>query len=54
MKLILSWLGDVNKQGGYVAVLIAIVVIVALALVVSLVGHVGIGDIAKWLAGIGG
>ena len=54
MKLLLSWLGDVQKQGGYVAVLIALVVIVALALAVSLVGHVGIGDIARWLAGVGG
>ena len=54
MKLLLSWLGDVNRQGGYVAVLIALVVIVALVLAVSLVGHVGIGDVAKWLAGVGG
>ena len=54
MKLLLSWLGDVNRQGGYVAVLIALVVIVALVLAVSLVGHVGIGDVAKWLAALGG
>lgn len=54
MKLLLSWLGDVNKQGGYVAVLIVIVVIVALVLAVSLVGGVGIGDIAHWLASVGG
>lgn len=54
MKLILSWLSDVNKQGGYVAVLIALIVLVALALAVSLVGGVGIGDVAKWLAGVGG
>lgn len=54
MKLILSWLGDVYQKSGYVAVLIVIVVLVALALAVSLVGHVGIGDVAKWLAGVGG
>lgn len=54
MRLILSWLSDVYQKSGYVAVLIALIVIVALVLAVSLVGHVGIGDIAKWLAGVGG
>lgn len=54
MRILLSWLGDVYQKSGYMAVLIALVVIVALVLAVSLIGHVGIGDVAKWLAGVGG
>jgi len=52
MKTLISWLGDVYQKNGYVAVLIAIVVIVGLALVVAKVGGVNLGDIVAWVGGL--
>lgn len=51
MKTLLDWLKDVNNKNGYIGVLVVITVIVALALIVSQIGGIAIGDIAAWLSG---
>ncbi len=43
MKTLISWLGDVYQRNGYVAVLVAVAVIVGLALLVASVGGVSLG-----------
>ena len=40
MKTLISWLADVYQRNGYVAVLVAVAVIVGLALLVASVGGV--------------
>ena len=42
MKTLISWLGDVYQRNGYVAVLVAVAVIVGLALLVASVGGVSL------------
>lgn len=52
MKTLISWLGDINTKNGYIGVLVAVVVIVALVLVVAKVGGVDLGTIIAWLGGL--
>jgi hypothetical protein len=52
MKTLISWLGDVYRKNGYVAVLVVVAVIVGLALVVAKVGGVNLGDIVAWVGGL--
>ena len=52
MKTLISWLGDVYQRNGYVAVLVAVAVIVGLALLVASVGGVILGDIVAWIGGL--
>ena len=52
MRLI-NWIGDIYKEHGYIAALVTIIVIVALALGVSLAAGINLRDIARWLAALG-
>ena len=52
MKTLISWLGDVYQRNGYVAVLVAVAVIVGLALLVASVGGVSLGDVVAWIGGL--
>jgi phosphotransferase system glucose/maltose/N-acetylglucosamine-specific IIC component len=49
MKTLLTWIADIYKTHGYIAALVTIVVLLALALAVSLLTGIGIGDIVKWV-----
>lgn len=51
MRLI-TWIGDIYKEHGYVAALITVVVLVALALGVSLLAGIDLGSIAQWLGAL--
>lgn len=48
MKVI-TWIGDIYKTHGYIAALVTIIVIVALALGVSYVAGIDLGSIAQWV-----
>lgn len=52
MRLI-AWIGDIYKEHGYIAALVTITVIVALALGVSMLAGIDLRDIAQWLASLG-
>lgn len=52
MRLI-NWVGDIYREHGYIAALVTIIVIVALALGVSLVAGIDLRDIARWLSALG-
>ena len=52
MRLI-DWIGDIYREHGYVAALVTIVVLVALALGVSLLAGIDLRDIAQWLSTLG-
>lgn len=47
MKVI-AWIGDIYKTHGYLAALVTIIVLVALALSVSLAAGIDLRDIARW------
>lgn len=49
---IISWIGDIYKTQGYVAALVTIVVLVALALGVSMVAGIDLGSIAQWVGAL--
>jgi hypothetical protein len=50
---LLTWIGDIYKEHGYIAALVTIIVIVALALGVSLVAGIDLRDIARWISALG-
>lgn len=52
MRLI-NWVGDIYREHGYIAALVTIIVIVALALGVSLVAGIDLRDIARWISALG-
>lgn len=52
MKVI-TWIGDIYKTHGYIAALVTIIVIVALALGVSLLAGIDLRDIARWISALG-
>ena len=52
--MILNFLKDIYAKQGYIAVLISLVVLVALALIVARVGGVDLSILAGWLESIGG
>ena len=52
MRLI-NWIGDIYKEHGYIAALVTIIVLVALALGVSLAAGIDLRDIARWLSTLG-
>lgn len=51
MRLI-TWIGDIYKEHGYVAALITIVVLVVLAVGVSLAAGIDLRDIAQWVGAL--
>lgn len=52
MKILISWLGDVNTKYGPLMVLAIIVVLVALVVIVSQLSGLSVEAIAKWLGGL--
>jgi len=52
-RVILNFLKDIYAKQGYIAVLISVVVLVALALIVAKVGGVDLSILAGWLENIG-
>jgi hypothetical protein len=52
MRLI-NWVGDIYREHGYIAALVTIIVLVALALGVSLVAGIDLRDIARWISALG-
>ena len=52
--MILNFLKDIYAKQGYIAVLISLVVLAALALIVAKVGGVDLSIIVGWLENIGG
>lgn len=50
---IIRWIGDIYTKHGYIAALVSIIVIVALALGVSLVAGIDLRDIARWISALG-
>lgn len=52
MRLI-TWIGDIYREHGYIAALVTIIVLVALALGVSLVAGIDLRDIAGWINTLG-
>jgi len=52
MRLI-TWIGDIYREHGYIAALVTIIVLVALALGVSLVAGIDLRDIARWISALG-
>ncbi len=49
---IINWIGDIYKTHGYIAALVTIVVLVALALGVSLLAGVDLGALTGWLGAL--
>jgi|JI10StandDraft_1071094.scaffolds.fasta_scaffold4831882_2 hypothetical protein len=52
MRLI-TWIGDIYREHGYIAALVTIIVLVALALGVSLLAGIDLRDIARWISALG-
>lgn len=52
MRLI-TWIGDIYREHGYIAALVTIGVLVALALGVSLLAGIDLRDIARWISALG-
>ena len=52
MRLI-TWIGDIYREHGYIAALVTLIVLVALALGVSLVAGIDLRDIARWISALG-
>lgn len=52
MRLI-TWIDDIYREHGYIAALVTIIVLVALALGVSLVAGIDLRDIARWISALG-
>ena len=52
MRLI-TWIGDIYRDHGYIAALVTIIVLVALALGVSLLAGIDLRDIARWISALG-
>lgn len=50
---LINWIGDIYKKYGYIAALITIVVLVALAVGVSWFAGIDLRDIARWVATLG-
>lgn len=53
MTKITSWIGDIYREHGYVAALVTIMVLVALAVGVSYVAGIDLKDIGIWLYQLG-
>ncbi len=52
--MIVNWIKDIYQKHGYVAALVTIIVLVALAVGVGYVAGIDIKDLGRWLIAIGG